>query len=51
MIATQRENYDIIVIDTPPLGSVIDSVVVARQCDGIMLVIAAEEVSYKFAVK
>ena len=51
LIATQREKYDIIVLDTPPLGSVIDSVVVARQCDGIMLVIAAEEVSYKFAMK
>ena len=51
LIATQREQYDIIIIDTPPLGSVIDSVVVARECDGIILVIAAEEVGYKFAMK
>jgi Mrp family chromosome partitioning ATPase len=51
MIATQREEYDIIIIDTPPLGSVIDSAIISRQCDGVILVVAAEEVSYKFALK
>ncbi len=51
MITTQREKYDVIIIDTPPLGSVIDSAIISRQCDGVILVIAAEEVSYKFANK
>lgn len=51
LLATLREKYDIIIIDTPPLGSVIDSAIVARECDGVILVIAAEEVSYKFAAK
>lgn len=51
MIATQREKYDVIIVDTPPLGSVIDSAIIARQCDGVILVVAAEEVSYKFALK
>ena len=35
--------------DTPPLGSVIDAAIVAQVCDGAVLVIAANQVSYKFA--
>ena len=31
--------YDYIIIDTPPLGSVIDAAVIAKECDGAMLVI------------
>ena len=38
-----------VLIDTPPLGSVIDAAIVSRQCDGVALVIASGEVSYKFA--
>lgn len=51
LLATQREKYDVIIIDTPPLGSVIDSAIVSRQCDGVIMVIAADEISYKFALK
>lgn len=43
-----RGEYDFIIIDTPPLGSVIDSVVVAEHCDGVVLVIEANAISYKF---
>lgn len=51
MIGNLRKAYDYIIIDTPPLGSVIDSAVVSKQCDGTMIVIAANEVSYHFAQK
>lgn len=34
-----REDYDIIIVDTPPLGSVIDSAVIAAQTDGTVIVI------------
>jgi capsular exopolysaccharide synthesis family protein len=44
-----RNEYDYVIIDTPPLGSVIDSAIVAEHCDGIILVISANEISYKFA--
>lgn len=49
MIRKARERFDYIIIDTPPLGSVIDSVIVAKQCDGIAMVISSDEISYKFA--
>ncbi len=51
MIDEAREEYDFIIIDTPPLGSVIDSAIVAKECDGVMLVIANGEISYRFAQK
>lgn len=44
-----RKVYDYIIIDTPPLGSVIDSAIVAKQCDGVILVIEANAISNKFA--
>lgn len=43
--------YDYIIIDTPPLGSVIDAAVVAKECDGAMLVIENDAISYKMAQK
>ena len=47
MIETLRESYDMIVIDCPPLGSVIDAVLVAKSCDGTILVIESDAISYK----
>lgn len=46
---TLRQQFDYIVIDTPPLGSVIDSAIVAKQCDGVVVVIEAKTVSHSFA--
>ena len=36
------------VIDTPPLGSVIDAAVAAKNCDGVVMVIENNAISYKF---
>lgn len=47
LIAQLRRTYDYIIIDTPPIGSVIDAAVVAEECDGVILVISAGEISYK----
>lgn len=51
LIRAARSTYDYIIIDTPPVGSVIDSAIAARQCDGVALVVASGEISYKFAQK
>ena len=37
------------IIDTPPLGSVIDGAIVAGSCDGAILVIESGVISYRFA--
>ena len=51
LIDVLRDKFDYIIIDTPPVGSVIDGAVVAKVCDGMIMVIEAEKISYKFAQK
>ena len=51
MLVKAREKYDVVIVDTPPLGSVIDAAVVAGKCDGAILVIADGEVRYPLAQK
>lgn len=42
LIARMREEYDYVIVDLPPIGSVIDAAVAARVCDGVAMVLAAE---------
>lgn len=51
LIKEAREEFDYIIVDTPPLGSVIDGAVVAKKCDGVSLVIESGIISYRFAQK
>lgn len=51
MIEQARDEFDKVIIDTPPLGSVIDAAVVSKCCDGAVIVVAAGSVSYRFARK
>lgn len=47
MLEQEREEFDYIIIDCPPLGSVIDAAIVAKECDGAIIVIETDNVSYK----
>ncbi len=44
-----RETYDYVIVDTPPIGNVIDSAIIAESCDGLVMVIEANAISYRFA--
>ena len=48
MIRLVRDVYDYIIIDTPPLGRVIDSAVIEDACDGTVIVIESGSISYHF---
>lgn len=51
LIEHLRNYYDYVIIDTPPLGGVIDGAVIAKICDGIAIVVASNTVSYRFVQK
>lgn len=51
LLAEARAHYDYIIINTPPVGSVIDAAIIAKESDGAVLVIESERVSYKVAQK
>lgn len=51
LVEWARGEYDYIFIDTPPVGSVIDGAIISRSCDGVILVIESETISYKLLQK
>ena len=46
LLKASRKIYDYVIIDTPPLGRVIDGAVIADQCDGAIIVVEAGMTSY-----
>lgn len=51
LVHTMRGKYDYVLVDTPPVGSLTDAAVVARQCDGAILVVESDLVSRWVALK
>lgn len=49
MLETLRNYYDYILIDSPPLGNVIDSAIIASCCDGSIFIIESGWNSWRFA--
>ena len=49
LLGEMRKIYDYVIVDTPPLGRVIDAAVVAPYCDGTILVIGGSNVRYRQA--
>lgn len=51
LLATCREQYDYVIIDTPPIGLVIDPVIIAHYSDASLLVTAAGSIRRRFVAK
>lgn len=49
LLKTQKEVYDYVIIDAPPLGMVIDASVMSSFCDGAIFVINSGTVKYRMA--
>lgn len=49
LLKETKKVYDYVLVDTPPLGSVIDAAVVAAMCDGTILVLGNNKVYYRQA--
>lgn len=46
-----REFFDYIIIDTPPMGNLIDGAIIASHCDGAVMVIESGAISYHLEQK
>lgn len=46
-----KKVFDMIIVDTPPIGSVIDAAIISKNCDGGIVVVKAGNISYRFAKK
>ena len=51
LLTYARENYDVVLIDSPPLGSVIDTAVLAPKCDGAIIIVESGKNSYRFLLE
>lgn len=49
MMEDAKKQFDYIIIDAPPLGSVIDAAILTPVCDGAIMVIESNAISYKMA--
>ena len=47
LIAQVREQYDYVIVDTPPLSAVVDAAVIAAECDGSVLILGHEHLRYR----
>jgi capsular exopolysaccharide synthesis family protein len=51
LIQYLRDHYDYILFDTPPIADMADAAIVAKWCDGAIMVIEDGRVSYRIAQK
>ncbi|MEG0988878.1 MAG: CpsD/CapB family tyrosine-protein kinase [Clostridium sp.] len=51
LVLWAREQYDYIMIDTPPMANLIDGAIISQHCDGAILVIESGSTSYKLLQK
>ena len=49
LLNAAKKSYDYVIVDTPPLGMVVDAAVIAQYCDGAILLISSGDVSYRVA--
>lgn len=49
LLEAAKSSFDYVIVDTPPLGMVVDAAVIAQHCDGSMILISAGEISYRVA--
>lgn len=50
-MAEAKENFDLIIFDSPPILAVTDAQILANKCDGSVLVISSEKTEREMAIK
>ncbi|MBQ2643287.1 MAG: CpsD/CapB family tyrosine-protein kinase [Eubacterium sp.] len=49
MLEEVKRVYDYVIIDTPPIGQVIDPAIVAQMTDGVIFLVSQANISYRYA--
>lgn len=49
MLESLRKVYEYIIIDSPPLGMVVDAAIIAKNCDGAVMVVESAKTKYRLA--
>lgn len=51
MMEVFREYYDYVIVDTPPIGAVIDAAIISQKADGVAMVVESNKVKKKILEK
>lgn len=51
LLTIAREKYDYVIVDTPPIGLVIDAAIIAQRCDASIIVTEAGNIKRRFVQK
>lgn len=51
LIMDAENTYDYVIIDTPPMANLIDGAIIARHCDGAVMVVESGAISYRLEQK
>lgn len=51
MLEAAKAYYDYVIIDTPPMANLIDGAIIAKKCDGAVMVIESGAISYRIEQK
>lgn len=51
LIKAARQVFEYVIIDTPPLGLVVDAAIIGQYCDGALMVIENDATSYRMCQK
>jgi len=47
LLKAARQVFEYVIVDTPPLGDVVDAAVIGQYCDGALLVVESDSTSYR----
>jgi len=51
LLKAARQVFEYVIVDTPPLGTVVDAAVIGQYCDGAILVVESDSTSYRACQK
>lgn len=51
LLKAAKQVFEYVIVDTPPLGAVVDAAIIGQYCDGAVLVIESGETSYRACQK